>query len=103
MKDFQLPKITKVDFELMVRAHAALVAAHAAVHQWKSPAQPMVLAAINQADELIARLYNKCEQRMLDNGWITPEALPVNDQAELTVQAESNGNLVLLPGGKDIA
>lgn len=95
MSRIRLPSIGKMDVELMVRAHAALVAAHQASQQINSAARPLIIAAIDQADELIVRLYNRCE-RCFAAPAAEAEAPPSsNDQSVLTARVESNGNLDL--------
>jgi hypothetical protein len=89
--------MNRMDVELMARAHAVLVATRQSLGQSNYGGRIMAMASIDQADELIALLFNRCERAILGDQAAAAPAELVNDQSGLTACVESNGSRDLKP------
>jgi hypothetical protein len=89
--------MNRIDVEIMVRAHALLVATHQSLSQSNYAGRINAMATIDVATGLIARLFNRCEPLILAAQAAAAPAELVNDQSGLTACVESKGSPDLKP------
>ncbi|MFI5351360.1 MAG: hypothetical protein ACHQZS_00210 [Candidatus Binatales bacterium] len=61
MQRIQLPRMSRREVEDLMRAHVCLATVDGMLRDSKWAAAPAAIALIGQADEVIARIYNKVD------------------------------------------
>ena len=68
MARIQFPRLTKSDVEQLVAAHAKLVAVHQTLGTTNWAGARAMIVLVGEVDQLVARLFNKCEATWLRAG-----------------------------------